>query len=254
MRNDDHIYRVAMRRALVARGEEQSPLVIETGAHTSHSEPLRHLSAPGHCPTIRLSTGGTIDLLKPNATDIDIEHIAHALANICRFTGHTDEFYSVAQHSVLVSDILDPQFKMAGLLHDSSEAFLGDVSKPLKNLLPEYMKIEAHMETVVLQRFGITERMDTEVKWADLVLLVTEQRDLLGEEGWIYQFKCETFERPVMPLPWFINPLPPNEAKELFLKRYEQLRQGQTDHFIENNPGLCSHPTGMPIRSISRPG
>src|SRR4051812_43149736 len=75
-------------------------------------------------------TGKWFNVLDPNPDEVDIEDIAHALALQCRFTGHTDEFYSVAQHSVLVANHCPSEYGIYGLLHDGSEAYLSDIARP----------------------------------------------------------------------------------------------------------------------------
>lgn len=90
--------------------------------------------------------------LSPRPEDIDIRDIAHALAMTCRFTGHSQKFYSVAEHSVRVSRIVPAQFALHGLLHDASEAYLCDLSRPIKHgstLGAEYCRIEDNLMQAV---------------------------------------------------------------------------------------------------------
>lgn len=169
-------------------------------------------------PTILTYTGRYFPLLSPKPEDIEIEDIAHALANICRFTGHVREFYSVAQHCVLASCLVPPRDALAALLHDAAEAYVTDVSSPLKPHLGGYKDIEKRIEKAVMTRFGITE-MPATVKRADMVLLVTERRDLLPKT--IDADEWQGFD--VIPMPVVIKPLPPAEAKKRFLERAEVL-------------------------------
>jgi uncharacterized protein len=172
---------------------------------------------------IQTAAGRYFDLLAPQDNVFGIEEIAHALSNMCRFTGHTRVHYSVAQHSWLVSWLVPAEFAMHGLLHDAAEAFVGDVSSPLKRQLPMYKMIEGDIERTVFARFGIWGLCNRDshqaVKHADLVALVTEQRDLMpprGDGDWSALDGIE-------PLPWTIEPLPSFMAKALFLRRFEQL-------------------------------
>jgi len=139
---------------------------------------------------IQLYSGRYIDLLNPKPEDIYITDIAHGLSNICRFTGHTKQFYSVAQHSVYTVFLLeDQELALQALLHDASEAYLADISTPLKQLLPDYVKLEKQFEAVIAERFNLPNIKSPIVKKADLLALVTEKRDLmmktdLCEELW----------------------------------------------------------------------
>ncbi len=171
-------------------------------------------------PTIKLASGAYFDLEDPDASDIRIEDIAHALSHICRYTGHCREFYSVAQHSVLVSSIVPPADQLAGLLHDAAEAFVGDVSKPLKILLPDYKAIEARVEASVFRRFGLPQTLPESVKAADRIALRTEQRDLMDAEG-----EDWTYTEGVAPLLARIHPQSSKLARDSFLSRFKFLTQ-----------------------------
>ncbi len=170
-------------------------------------------------PEIQLVSGKYFDLLNPHRSEITITDIAHALSNICRYTGHCRRFYSVAQHSVLVSRIVPPPVAMQGLLHDMSEAILGDVSAPLKSLLPDYKRLEAAVDAALFDRFQLPNFLDPTVKHADYVALATERRDLMykSPEQWSTLVNIE-------PISARIAPLHPEEAYVLFMDRYEELR------------------------------
>lgn len=169
--------------------------------------------------TIMLAGGTYFDIEDPESSEFTIEDIAHALSNICRFTGHCRTFYSVAQHSVLVSHALPEEHAFAGLMHDAAEALIGDVSTPLKMLLPDYKRIESRIEAVVFARFGLPLQLPQCVKEADRFLLRTEQRDVMGADTHSWNFTAG-----VQPLTERIQPLPPTEAKALFLARFAALR------------------------------
>jgi uncharacterized protein len=168
-------------------------------------------------PTILLASGEYFDFLDPASCAFDIEDIAHGLSHICRFAGHCREFYSVAQHSVYVSQIVPPEHAFAGLMHDAAEAFVGDVAKPLKDLLSEYRNIENSVEAALLARFNIATPLHPSIKEADIVMLATEQQQLMrNRDDWEY---C----RGRKPADIEITPMPPREARAFFLQRYAEL-------------------------------
>jgi 5'-deoxynucleotidase YfbR-like HD superfamily hydrolase len=182
-------------------------------------------------PTIQLYSGTYFDFANPEESFFTIEDIAHALSNICRFAGHCKTFYSVAQHSVLVSRVVQPENALAGLLHDAAEAFLGDISSPLKQLLPDYKAVEKRVEAAVLARFGLPAKLPADVKNADYILLATEKRDVMGDD------KVGNIEwallRDIKPMDKVIRPLIPQYAKCQFLATYYTLTTGDTHEWTE---------------------
>jgi len=171
---------------------------------------------------IQTSVGEFFDFLKPEEYQPTIFEIGYALSNLCRFTGHVGQFYSVAQHSVIVSLIVPPQFAYEGLMHDCAEAFIGDMSAPLKRLMPQYEEMEKAIEMAIFPKLGLTYPSPIEVKRADLVALATEHRDLFARRfPW-------TEISGIDPIAEKISPLPPKEAYILFMERYIELKKGKT--------------------------
>lgn len=135
---------------------------------------------------IQTYSGRKFDLVNPTPDMVHFSDIAHALANVCRYTGHCRTFYSVAQHSTLVAAMLPDELKLQGLMHDATEAYVADLSRPLKQLVPAYQDIEARVWRVIAERFGLPAKLDPKVKHADNVLLMAERRELLNKppEPW----------------------------------------------------------------------
>lgn len=171
-------------------------------------------------PTIKLASGRYFDLVNPDVAAVRITELAHALSHICRFTGHTAWHYSVAQHSVHVSHLVPPADALAGLLHDLAEAVLGDVSKPLKRLLPDYRALELRIEAQLLPRFGAPWPLPASVHQADAVMLVSEKRDLLPAhpDGAV----CTDWPD-LRPVVWRVEPWQPHHARRAFLDRFAEL-------------------------------
>jgi len=157
--------------------------------------------------------------LDPRADEICVEDIAHALSNKCRFSGHVSSFYSVAQHSVIVSNICDPEDALWGLLHDASEAYLIDLPKPLK-ILPEFewfVTLENAVQKQVCLHFGLPQEQPESTHYGDKVALVTEKRDLMPP-AWDWQLKYKE-----QPLDYIITSWTPKLAEKRFLKRFYEL-------------------------------
>jgi 5'-deoxynucleotidase YfbR-like HD superfamily hydrolase len=171
-------------------------------------------------PYVSTFLGHRFFLTRPHIDDVAIEDIAHGLAYQCRFNGQTREFYSVAQHSLMVMQLVPAPLRLAALLHDAAEAYLGDMVKPLKNLFPEFSAIEARVMQIIGERFTVDlEHLDPAIKVADLVALATEKRDLMphSTEAWANL-------RDILPMPESIRPLMPLDAKSAFLDSFHQLR------------------------------
>jgi len=169
-------------------------------------------------PYVSTNSGQQFFFAHPDKSEIRLGDIAHALSQICRFTGHTTEFYSVAQHSVLTSHIVSQENALHALMHDAAETYIGDVSLPLKTLLPDYKEIEKSVEQAIFDRFGLALKTPEEIKQADLVMLATEKRDLMPEatEDW-------PVLHGIAPQPRPIKPLPPQQARTLFLERFAEI-------------------------------
>jgi len=170
---------------------------------------------------MRSYTGKQIFPLDPRHEDFDILDIAHALSNLCRFGGHVKKFYSVAEHSVYVSQHTKKGSALAGLMHDASEAYLVDMPRPIKIHMPQYKEIEANLQKFIAERYGIPYPFPPDVHIADDRILVSEMRDLMiGVQPW-----------PGMPKPYPqpIAALTPKKAEKLFLDRFKELSFEEKD-------------------------
>lgn len=158
--------------------------------------------------------------LDPRPDEIHIEDIGHALSNQCRFAGHCRTFYSVAEHSVRVAEIVPPDEALWALLHDAPEAYLVDLPRPLKRsagFAPRYREVEDRLMAVVCERFGLPVVMPERVKEADNVLLMTEARDLMRDPPVTWK------DAGAEPLSWRIKPWHPAKAKAEFMLAFARL-------------------------------
>lgn len=171
------------------------------------------------------SSGRRLFVSNPDPDAICIEDIAHALSHTCRFGGHVHTFYSVAQHSVLVSQNVSPDaIAREALLHDAAEAYIGDVIHPLKQCLPDYKRIERLWELAVVERFGLLDSaaIATRIKLADLEALVTERRDVCSPAWSTHPWVAD--EAGIKPWTARIDPLGPEAARALFMRRWEEVQ------------------------------
>jgi len=133
-------------------------------------------------------TGKKFHLFDPQLDEICIEDIAHALSLICRFGGHLPEHYSVAQHSVLVSQLVRNENCLEGLLHDAEETYIGDMVRPLKLEMPEFNVVTRNIQSKVIEKFKLyTIWAGKLVKEAYMIALTIEKRDLFlvaKEQKW----------------------------------------------------------------------
>jgi hypothetical protein len=135
-------------------------------------------------------TGGKFDLFDPDPDDVRLLDIAAGLAHTCRFGGHCREFYSVAHHSIHVSRELpsdDPRLQLLGLFHDTGEAYVGDIPRPLKAKFDMIERIEDRIRDTIWTSFDIDPPTDDEweaVMAADDRLLAYEATHLLEDGTW----------------------------------------------------------------------
>lgn len=162
-------------------------------------------------------TGRPFWPLDPRPEEIDIEDIAQALSLKCRYGGHCLCFYSVAEHSVLVSQHVAPEHALWALLHDAGEAYLADIPRPVKPSLEGWKAIEARVMRAVCDRFGLPHQEPREVKAVDFAITTDEKIALMADgPAW-------TGLAP--PVGAVIQALSPPVAKMVFLARFAELRE-----------------------------
>lgn len=177
--------------------------------------------------SIVLQSGSLFDFEDPYASTFTIEDIAHNLSNLCRFNGGCDTFFSVAQHSVNVSRIVETRQALA---HDGAEAFYGDMTTWLKSLCPDYRALLEIGEDAVAERLGVPRGMTPELKRADYLALAVERRHLFRnvrlvatDDGFhhikdISEKQIDAVEMLMCSTPWT-----PRFAKNAFLERWDEL-------------------------------
>jgi len=124
-------------------------------------------------------TGRKFWPLDPDPNDVCVKDIAHSLGLLCRFGGHVDRFYSVAEHCLLVSYAVAPENALHGLLHDATEAYVGDMIRPLKQSMPFFREVESLVWYAIAEHFRISSAIPDEVRDIDLRMLLNERAALM---------------------------------------------------------------------------
>jgi hypothetical protein len=155
--------------------------------------------------------------LKRNPENIVIEDIAHALSQICRFSGQCKEFYSVAQHCCIVHDVAPSHLKLDGLLHDASEAYISDIPRPVKTIVYQIKELETFIQMQVAQRFKLSFPYKSQIEILDTQLMLAEAQQLFRQ-------KVAWWVEGMDPLDVIVTPCwNPKIAETEFLKRFDKL-------------------------------
>jgi hypothetical protein len=162
--------------------------------------------------------GDFFDFEHPEDYSYEITEIAHALSNICRYGGHSNKFYSVAEHSVLVSRVVPSSLALCGLLHDASEAFVGDMPTPLKALCPEYRLIEDRVQECIALSYDLPYPFPPAIKFADKSVYQAERLQITS-------VKDEMWYTDIPPADVMVTGMQPKDAAAFFMARYNQLTQ-----------------------------
>lgn len=174
------------------------------------------LASDARGPWMALHSGGRYYPLNPRVGEIDPIDIAHALGMLCRYGGHINHFYSVAEHCVLMSYAVPAEDALAALLHDATEAYVVDVPRPIKRLMPEYEAIENRVWGVIAMRFGIDSVLPRSVKAADNNILADEVAVLLPTAAW-------ADEMGLTPLGVKVTGWLPDKASRMYTARLQEL-------------------------------
>ena len=157
--------------------------------------------------------------LDPHPDEVDPVDIGHALSLLCRYGGHVDRFYSVAEHCVLMSLVVPAADALAALLHDATEAYVVDVPRPLKRFLNGYREIEAGVWNAICLRYRIAGDLPASVTDADDRILLTERNALMSRTRHPWSQEGMT------PLPVTITGWSPEQAEIRYLDRLLELTE-----------------------------
>jgi len=157
--------------------------------------------------------------LDPQPDEIDIRDIAHALSLTCRFGGHCMRFYSVAEHSIRVSQMVEYPSRLSALLHDASEAYIPDIPRPIKKHCENFVGIYKKIDSVLLYKFGATCADWGAIKKADNRMLITEAK-ALGVYNSEWADLGEPYDIPISGFGWS-----PRKAEQSFTSMFRRLER-----------------------------
>lgn len=190
--------------------------------------------------------------LAPRWEDVWLDDVAHALGHVCRYNGHCLDFYSVAQHSILVSQYaekVEPEYLTYkpiastspfhpgagvpvctpltaakwGLLHDAAEAYISDICAPIKPWIVNYKEMEEQLQFAIARRFDLPWPMPEVVKYADKAVFRNEADQLMPDCDW-WEISPEHPDAGLT-----IHPVMPSAAESMFIGRFKELF-GQEDY------------------------
>lgn len=182
----------------------------------------------------RMLSGRRLDLADPSPFDIEIEDIAHGLSRVARWNGQTHGAwaYSVAEHSVLVEHLvttidttLPRKWRLAALLHDGPEYVIGDMITPFKSIIgADYKAVDRRLMAAIHLRFGLPAELPAKVealiKRADRIAAYLEATQIAGFDA---AEARKIFGTPRISRHVTIDPVAPDDAKGLYLKRFRVL-------------------------------
>lgn len=163
-------------------------------------------------------TGKRFWPLDPDPEDVDIIDIGHALGMLCRYNGHCQRFYSVAEHSVLLSQHLEKHSRDAALwalMHDSAEAYISDLIRPVKFFIKDFHVLEERILGVIAQHFNLPAQIPDVVHQADDTFINDEGKQLFDKAPWVAP------NSPTLGIQ--LKLLYPVDAKYDYLKQYTRL-------------------------------
>lgn len=171
---------------------------------------------------IETVSGKKFYFLNPQPNDFRIYDIAHALSMNCRYTGHCEQFYSVAEHSWHMARMAPPEHKLACLLHDASEAYITDIASPIKQHLPDYQQMEDLILSRLFSAYDLEYPLHPLVKHLDLTMLSTEAHYLLRSRGDTWDM-WKYIKRPPVLHDYKPICMSPQRARTLFLETFYEL-------------------------------